>query len=119
MLIDDTDKLLQVIVDSYTWGDLYLNEKVNLVMKDKETKFLDDVHDYMVKRIEKKKISVDLLVDIFVGYLELRGTGQLLGILKDREYEKEVKTLKEDNEKFAKMIEQVYVPMPDKKVGTF
>lgn len=119
MLIDNPDKLVELVVDSYIWGDLFVSEKVNSKTVDKEKKFFDDVIEYIVARGQKKPIQRQLIADIFIGYFELKSSAQLMGVLKDRDQEKKIETLEKDNENFAGMVKDLYVPTPDPKVGTF
>ena len=119
MLIDNPRKFVNLVVDNFVWGNLAFNDKsTNDVVYKRETEFIGHMAKFVSFRLTKKEIPEDVIHGIFTGFLVLRGTNRLVGILQDREHEKTIEKYEKDNAELATLVENAYIPSPDTKVGT-
>jgi len=101
------------------WGDLHFNEQyASEPLTKQEKDFVDSVVDYVTCKIKGNPPTAKEISNVYIRYIELRGSNRLVGILQDREHEKKTESLEKNNEELAGLLQDAYIPTPDPKVGT-
>lgn len=103
MLSDNKNKLVELFLDNIIWGNVTINQKeLNRHLDKKTNDEITDLIEQWVRSHESDQnfpiTSVEMTNTLYLFFMAHRFTGGIVGELKDRDGEKEIQTLRNEND---------------------